>query len=96
MAKQIINVSTPNSGKGDPLRLAFSKINDNFTELYVALGINDGTSLNLGAFEFNGSTISTTDSSSIIVEQSIRLKSTLVVDGELMAIIDGGNAATTY
>lgn len=96
MAKQIINVSTPNSGKGDPLRLAFSKINDNFTELYVALGINDGTTLNLGAFEFNGSTMSTTDSSSITVEQSMRIKSNLVVDGELMAIIDGGNSATVF
>ena len=96
MAKQIINLSTPNSGNGDPLRTAFSKINANFTELYVALGINDGTALNLGAFEFKGSTISTTDSSAIIVEQTMTLKSNLVVDGELLAIIDGGNAATTY
>ncbi len=39
MAKKIINVgSSANAGNGDPLRSAFSKINDNFTELYTALG----------------------------------------------------------
>jgi hypothetical protein len=34
MAKQTINTSTPNSGKGDSLFSAFTKINANFTELY--------------------------------------------------------------
>jgi hypothetical protein len=35
MAQQIINVgSAPNDGDGDPLRTAFIKTNDNFTELY--------------------------------------------------------------
>ena len=35
MAKQIVNIGTsPNDKTGDPLRTAFSKINDNFTELY--------------------------------------------------------------
>lgn len=35
MAKKIINTgSRDNAGNGDPLRVAFSKINDNFTELY--------------------------------------------------------------
>jgi len=35
MAKQTINIgSTANDGTGDPLRTAFDKINDNFTELY--------------------------------------------------------------
>jgi hypothetical protein len=38
MAKKIINVATPNSGTGDPLRNAFIKTNDNFTELYDSLG----------------------------------------------------------
>jgi hypothetical protein len=42
MAKQIVNIGTPDKGNGDPLRTAFGKINDNFTELYNALGI-DGT-----------------------------------------------------
>lgn len=35
MAKQIVNIgSAANDGTGDPLRTAFDKINDNFTELY--------------------------------------------------------------
>lgn len=41
MAKQIINIGTvPNDGTGDPLRSAFDKTNDNFNELYGALGGN--------------------------------------------------------
>ena len=35
MAKQVINIGTnANDGTGDPLRSAFDKVNDNFTELY--------------------------------------------------------------
>ena len=35
MAQQTINIgTTANDGTGDPLRTAFDKINDNFTELY--------------------------------------------------------------
>ena len=35
MARQIINIGTnANDGTGDPLRTAFDKINDNFSELY--------------------------------------------------------------
>ena len=35
-AKQIINIgTTANDGTGDPLRSAFDKVNDNFTELYT-------------------------------------------------------------
>jgi hypothetical protein len=37
MVKQVINIGTsPNKGDGDPIRVAFDKINDNFTELYAA------------------------------------------------------------
>lgn len=35
MAKQVIGIGTvPNDGTGDTLRIAFDKVNDNFTELY--------------------------------------------------------------
>jgi len=35
MAQQTINIGTvANDGTGDPLRTAFDKVNDNFTELY--------------------------------------------------------------
>jgi hypothetical protein len=39
MAQQIIGIgSSANDGTGDPLRTAFDKCNDNFTELY---GVTD-------------------------------------------------------
>lgn len=48
MTQQVINIGTaPNDGLGDPLRTAFTKTNENFTELYAgsgAAGIANGTS----------------------------------------------------
>lgn len=48
MSQQIINVgSAPNDGLGDPIRTAFIKTNDNFTELFATggvTGIANGTS----------------------------------------------------
>jgi hypothetical protein len=38
MSKQTINLGTPNGKNGDPLRTAFSKVNQNFTELYALTG----------------------------------------------------------
>ena len=39
MAKQVIGIgTTANDGTGDPLRTAFDKTNDNFTELYNGAG----------------------------------------------------------
>lgn len=38
MSQQIVNIGiTPNDKNGDPLRTAFSKVNDNFTEIYARL-----------------------------------------------------------
>ena len=40
MAQQTINTgSEPNDGTGDPLRNAFTKANENFTELYSGAGV---------------------------------------------------------
>jgi hypothetical protein len=84
MAKQSINVgTTANDKKGDSLRAAFQKVNANFTELYTALGL-DTAPLNLGAFEFTGSTLSTTDSSSIIIDQATTITSNLSVGGDIL------------
>ena len=48
MAKQVINIgSVANDGTGDPLRTAFDKVNDNFTELY-ADDAGDVNSVNAG------------------------------------------------
>lgn len=38
MAQSVINIgNAANDGSGDPLRTAFDKCNDNFTELYAAV-----------------------------------------------------------
>jgi hypothetical protein len=84
MAKQSINVgTTANDKKGDSLRAAFQKVNSNFTELYTALGLND-TTLNLGAFTFTGSTMSTDDSTNIVIDKPITVNGEIVVDGDIV------------
>lgn len=48
MAKKVINVgSSANDSTGDSLRIAGGKINDNFTELYNALGGETGAPLSI-------------------------------------------------
>lgn len=37
MAKQEINIGSPNDGTGDNLRDAFDKVNDNFLEVYTGV-----------------------------------------------------------
>jgi hypothetical protein len=93
MAKQSINVGTAaNDKKGDSLRAAFQKVNANFTELYTALGLNADGTLNLGAFEFAGSVMSTTDSTPIVIDQSVTVSSDLTIGGDLLPnIANGGN-----
>ena len=85
MAKQNINVGTAaNDKKGDSLRAAFQKVNANFTELYTELGLVVDANLNLGAFEFAGSTLSTTDSSAIVIDQATTITSNLSVGGDIV------------
>jgi len=93
MAKQTINVGqTANDKKGDSLRAAFQKVNSNFTELYTQLGLVNDPTLNLGAFEFTGSTMSTTDSSSIVIDQATIISSDLTVGGDILpSVAQGGN-----
>lgn len=84
MTKQTINVgTTANDRKGDSLRAAFLKVNNNFDELYTALGLNDVT-LNLGAFTFTGSTMSTDDSTNIIIDKPITVNGEITVDGDIL------------
>ena len=41
MAKQTVGIgSSANDGSGDTLRAGADKINDNFTEVYAALGLS--------------------------------------------------------
>lgn len=56
MPQQIINIGTlPNDGTGDPLRTAYSKINDNFAELYEGISIGPGVGLILDFGTFTAS-----------------------------------------
>ncbi len=88
MARQNINIGTSaNKGDGDPLRTAFTKINSNFTELYNAIGLNDG-SINISSFVFNGMTITSTDSSRIEIAQEVRITSDLTMRGSIIPNVD--------
>jgi hypothetical protein len=97
MAKQNINVgTTANDKKGDSLRAAFQKVNANFTELYTALGINADVNLNIGAFEFTGSTISTTDSTPVVIDQATTITSNLTVGGDMLpSVANGGDLGSS-
>lgn len=83
MAKRIIRTGTTADPTGDSLKNAFTKVNDNFTELYNALGL-DADTLNIGAFEFSGSTMTTTDSSAIVIDQAVTVSSDLTVGGDIL------------
>ena len=62
MAKSIINRgSSANDGTGDNLRAGAQKVNDNFNELYTALG--DGTNLTAGNYITDSSTSTLTNKS---------------------------------
>ena len=68
MAIQVINIGTsPNKGDGEPLRTAFDKINDNFSEL----------SLKVTNLETGGVTVTTGDIKGSVFDDD----STLLVDG---------------
>jgi hypothetical protein len=91
MTKKIIRTGTTADPIGDSLKNAFIKVNDNFTELYNALGL-DADTLNLGAFEFNGSVMTTTDSSAIVIDQAVSVTSDLTVGGDILPNANlGGN-----
>ena len=48
-SQQIINIGTnPNDGQGDPLRVAFEKINNNFTNLFSTF-VNSTTAYSFGS-----------------------------------------------
>ena len=75
--------TTANDKKGDSLRTAVQKVNNNFEDLYTKLGLVVDANLNLGAFEFAGSTLSTTDSTAIVIDQAVTASSHLSIGGDL-------------
>ena len=92
MPQQIINIGTlPNDGTGDPLRLAYGKINDNFDELYAA-----ASQYVSRIIAGSGVTISPTSG---FGDVTINMSQQLEVDGEganvinpQQLIVDGGTA----
>lgn len=85
---EIINVgSTANDGTGDPLRVAFEKVNNNFANLWstgfnTMESITNGTSTQMifewpanlftqATFQINSSDNDTTDSQNIVINASI-------------------------
>jgi hypothetical protein len=75
--------TTANDKKGDSLRAAFQKVNVGFTDLYTKLGLVDGSGLNLGAFTFTGSTMSTDDSTAITIDKPITVNGEIIADGDI-------------
>jgi hypothetical protein len=55
MTKQVINVGRADRGDGDPIRVAFVKINDNFNEVYELV-----TQVNTLNIRLDGGAASTT------------------------------------
>ena len=102
MAKQAINIgSSANDGAGDPLRTAFTKINENFTEVYTELG---GSSLSnisitgntIGTDDTNGNiTLSPNGTGAVVVDTSKNLRFTTHTDNALIKFDADGNVVTS-
>lgn len=93
MSKQIINIGTsPNDRTGDPLRTAFNKINQNFTELYTLTG---GTSAELRelAQDYAAEMFTNGTHSGFIADYDDAANAlNLILDVN----IDGGSASTVF
>jgi len=90
MAKQLVNIgTTANDGTGDPIRDAFDKVNDNFTELYQALG--DDTDLGF-TLDSDGNIDITNN---LNVSGGLAVTGNTTLNGETITIGDGSDGATT-
>lgn len=91
MAQEIINVGpAPNDGQGDPLRTAFTKTNNNFSQLFAAggvSGISNGTS-NITILQDAQILMSSANVPNVIVVTSTgaTVKGTLVANSAISAI----------
>ncbi len=103
MAKQTINIgSSANDGTGDPLRTAFTKINENFTELYGGdsdastvlehdsapklAGNLDTNNNSITTDVTNGNVTLTSNGTGSIVLNSIKIKGTTLSSDDSTAI----------
>ena len=80
MAQQTVGIgSSANDGTGDPLRTAFTKINENFTELYATTGMDTDKGIDI-----NANTItSTSTNEDIIIDPNGTGKIELAADVEI-------------
>lgn len=88
MTKQIINIGTSaNKGDGDPLRTAFRKANENFTELYNRAVNTDAQTLTL-----TGNTLAITGGNSVElpIAPTGDLKGSVFADDSTL-LVDGVN-----
>ena len=92
MAKQTINLGTPNGKDGDIIRDAFQKVNQNFTELYTLTG---GTAAELKelAQDYAADMFVNGNHSGLAVDYN---DSNNALNLILNLSIDGGAASTTY
>jgi hypothetical protein len=90
MTQKIINLGTANKGNGDPIRTAFSKVNDNFTELYNFVGASNLTELAqdyAAAMFLNGS-----HEGASVEYDDVNNKLNIIIAQDY----DGGAASTVY
>jgi hypothetical protein len=88
MSKQLINLGNENAGIGDPLRIAFGKINSNFDELYATLSVSSLTEL---AQDYAATMLTTGTHSGITVAYNDSANKL-----NLTVVIDGGTASTVF
>ena len=92
MANQTINIgATANDGSGDPLRTAFDKINDNFTELYSVSAVGVGNNLAL-----SGNSLISEDSGGDIILDPQGTGRVIVATGAELRLTDHVDNAVAY
>ena len=80
MAQQTVGIgSSANDGTGDPLRTAFTKINENFTEVYASLGMDTDKGIDIN----NNTITSTSTNEDIIIDPNGTGKIELAADVEI-------------
>ena len=91
MAKQTINIgATANDGTGDQLRTAFSKANDNFTELYNETDSNSLAITNLTTQQtLNINNINANDSDISQLKLGVGLYNDSDCDSNVQDLLDG-------
>lgn len=92
MAQQTINIgSAANDGTGDPLRTAFDKVNDNFTELYGVTAAGTGNNVAI-----SGNSIISENSNGNIILDPNGTGNIVIAAGAELVISDRTDHAIPY